>query len=195
MKAKYLWLVALLTLLLSLPSFALAQDNGARSSGVVKPGEKNSEVVNPAPPAQRHYYRLNFVLRESDEGKTLNQREFTMNVSADPDGGHDHTSWSLRAGTKIPVNNAKDTTNYIDVGVNIDIWAKDSDSGALQLEVTSAISSVAPETANSGSPTVRDLKVRGAVLAPLGKPTLVFTSEDPASQHQFELQVTPTRAK
>ncbi len=192
MKAKLLCFVALLAVLVTLPGFVLAQESS--SSEVVKAGEKNAAVVNVAQPAQRHYYRLNYVLRESDDGKTLNQREFTMNVSADPVEGREHTSWNLRTGTKFPVNTGKEL-NYIDVGVNIDTWARESESGALQLEVTTAISSVAAETANSGSPTIREVKVHSAVLAPIGKPTVVFTSDDPASRHQFELQVTPTRER
>jgi len=64
----------------------------------------------------------------------------------------------------------------------------------LQLEVTAEISSVATEAASNAAPPIRQLKVKGAVFAPLGKQTLVFTAEDPASRHQFELQVTPVRA-
>jgi len=196
MKAKFVCLVALLAFV-TLPCLAFAQEKGEPGAGaeVVKPGEKNPAVFN-VTTAQPRYYRLDFVLRETEEGKTLNQRAFTINVRSEPADTHGYSNWwTLRAGNRIPVPDGKGTFNYIDVGVDIDIGAKESDSGALQLEVTSNISSIAADAEKGSAAPIRQMKVRAAVLAPIGKPTVVFTTDDPASRHQFELQVTPTREK
>jgi hypothetical protein len=47
----------------------------------------------------------------------------------------------------------------------------------------------------SNAPAVRQVKVRSAVVAPVGKPILVFTADDASSRHRFELEVTPQLVK
>ena len=37
---------------------------------------------------------------------------------------------------------------------------------------------------------LRQMRVEEAVLIPVGRPTVVFSGEDPASRHQFQLEVT-----
>jgi hypothetical protein len=140
-------------------------------------------------PTPKHYYKLNFVLRETDEGKVLNQRTFSMDVLSDS-----REWWNMRSGTRVPFSGSKDVS-YIDVGVNLDVRAEEAPDG-LQMQITSEISSVASETGvGVAAPAVRQLKTRSAVLAPVGKPSVVFTADDAASKHRFELEVTPTRAK
>lgn len=139
--------------------------------------------------APKRYYKLDFVLRETDDGKPVNQRTFAMNIAADKPEGEKPTWWNLRSGTRVPLVDGKGGINWVEVGVNLDLRAFDQPNG-LQLEITSEISSAATETGNTAPP-IRQVKVRSAVLAPVGKPTTVFTADDPASKHQFELQVTP----
>jgi hypothetical protein len=145
-------------------------------------------------PAPKHYYKLNFVLRETDEGKVLNQRTFTLNVSAEPPhvGGVPPEWWNMRSGTRVPISGSKDV-NYLDVGVNLDVRAEEVPEG-LQMQITSEISSLGTENgAGASAPAIRQVKARSAVQAPIGKPTVVFTADDPASKHRFELEVTPGR--
>ena len=140
--------------------------------------------------APKRYYKLDFVLRETDEGKSVNQRTFTMNVAADKPEAEKPTWWNLRSGTRVPVVDGKGAINWVEVGVNLDMKAFDQ-PGGLQLEIISEISSAAATETGNTAPPIRQVKVRSAVLAPIGKPTTVFTADDPASKHQFELQVTP----
>jgi len=152
------------------------------------PADTKTPAVLLQPPA-KHYYKLLFVLRETDEGKVLNQRTFNLDVSSDP-----REWWHLRSGTRVPFSGSKDVT-YIDVGVNLDVRAEEGPE-ALQMQVTSEISSVAGETGGgTTAPALRQLKVTGAVLAPIGKPTTVFTADDAASKHRFQLEVTPTEVR
>jgi hypothetical protein len=171
--------------------FAVASQavSSQQSSG----GSNAAAVPQPAP---KHYYKLLFVLRESDEGNVLNQRTFGMDISAEPP----HTGaapdwWNMRSGTRFPINGPKETLSYVDVGVNLDVRAEEA-ADALQMQITSEISSVGSDSSNNSSPqAIRQLKVKSAVLAPVGKSTVVFTADDASSQHRFELEVTPTRAK
>lgn len=187
------FLLAIFAAVLIAPLHAVPQQNNERSShdSVQAPGDASPSVLHPMPAEARHFYRLDFVLREMEQGKLINQRAFTMNVSADPAGGRERTWWNLRAGTRFPVRNPNET-NYVDVGVNLDITAKDAED-ALQLELTAEISSLATDSGTNAPPSIRQIKVKGAVFAPLGKPTVVFTTEDPGSKHEFQLQVTPVR--
>jgi hypothetical protein len=166
-------LTAVASILLICASSASAQD---------KPATAPAASATP-----KHYYRLNYVLKESDEGKVINQRSFVMSASTEG------TSWrSMRAGTRLPLGgaNPKDV-NYIDVGVNIDTRIQDSGEG-LAMDVTTDISSAGTENNSGAPPVIRQVKVRSEALVPVGKPTTLFTADDPASRHRFELEVTAT---
>jgi hypothetical protein len=177
---------ATMAIVLAAPRLAISQETPAQQVA----GAKISQVATPAP---KHYYKLNFVLRETDDGKVLNQRSFTMNIAADAPQAEKPAWWNLRSGTRVPVYDPKGAMTYVDVGVNLDVRAFDGADG-LQLEVTSEISSVGTESGNTAPP-IRQVKVRSAVMAAAGKPTVVFIADDPASQHRFELEVTLAREK
>lgn len=149
------------------------------------------ENVAPKPvaatPPPKHFYRLSYVLKESDEGKIINQRSFVMSASTEG------TSWrSLRAGSRLPLAgaNPKDV-NYIDVGVNIDTRVQDAGDG-LAMDVTTDITSAGSESNSASPPVLRQVKVRSEALVAIGKPTTLFSADDPASRHRFELEVTAT---
>jgi hypothetical protein len=123
-------------------------------------------------------------LKESDEGKVVNQRNFLLTAST----GERYSS-RMRAGSRFPVRDA-DKTNYLDVGVNVDTRLEDGPEG-LEMEVTAEISSAGTEVSTSGAaPVIRQVRTNAqAVVAP-NKPTMLFTIDDPASHHRFELEVT-----
>jgi hypothetical protein len=172
-------------------SLAAASISALSQQSDTKP-DNNSAA---APQLPKHYYRLNFVLREMDEGKLLNQRAFTQSIAVLPvhTGGPSPDWWNVRSGTRVPVSGAKDV-NYLDVGVNLDVRAEEL-GDALQMLVTTEISSVGSETTvGTTAPAIRQVKARSALQAAVGKPTLVFAADDSA-RHRFELEVTPTRER
>ena len=179
---------AALAVLLAAPQLAISQETPAKE--VADVNAKVSQLTTPVP---KHYYKLSFVLRETDEGKVINQRSFTMNIAADAPQTEKPMWWNLRSGTRVPVADTKGGTTYVDVGVNLDMRAFDVADG-LQLEVTSEISSAGTASVNTAPP-IRQVKVRSAIMAAVGKPTVIFAADDPASQHRFELEVTPLREK
>jgi hypothetical protein len=149
--------------------------------------QENAPAKPAASNAPRHFYRLSYVLKESDEGKIVNQRSFVMSASTEG------TSWrSLRAGSRLPLAGAspKDVS-YIEIGVNIDTRVQDAGDG-LAMDVTTDISSAGSENNGGAPPVIRQVKVRSEALVPVGKPTMLFSADDPAGRHRFELEVTAT---
>ncbi len=143
---------------------------------------------HPANPP-RHFYRLTYVLKESDESKVVNQRTFALTGSTG-----DRYSSRMRAGSRFPVRDA-DKTNYIDVGVNIDNRLEEVPEG-LAMDVTAEISSAGTEAATSGgAPVIRQLRTNAEAVATPNKPIILFTIDDPASHHRFELEVTAVPQK
>jgi hypothetical protein len=134
------------------------------------------------------YYRLDFVVRESDQAKVLSQRTYSLGVAA-AGVAEGRDWWSLRAGTKVPAG-----SNYVDVGFNIDVRPEDA-GGALQLRLKADLSSLSPEVGNVNMPPIRQMRVEEAVLVPINKPTVVFSAEDPSSKHQFQIEVTAVPQK
>jgi hypothetical protein len=155
-------------------------------------GQQNESPQSATEPAKRpapaHYYKLDFVVRESDQGKVLSQRSYSLGVAA---AGLTESRdwWSLRAGTKVPAG-----SNYVDVGFNVDVRAEDL-GGALQLRLKADLSSLAPDAGNVNLPPIRQMRVEEAVLVPINKPSIVFNAEDPSSKHQFQIEVTAVPQK
>jgi hypothetical protein len=153
-------------------------------------------IPPPASPAVKHYYRLNYVLKEWDDGKVINQRAYTLPTTARADTLTISTTagdeWTrLRAGTRLPVPKGNEVS-YIDVGVNIDNRLREA-GDMLSLELTADITSAAPETGNATvAPALRQVRATTQSLITAGKPAIVFTADDPASHHRFELEVTAT---
>jgi len=147
-----------------------------------------------APETPKHCYALNYVLKELDGTKVINQRSFALETFAlspptainAPGGGE----WTrLRVGNRLPIGTGKDV-NYVDVGINIDTRLRET-GNTLALEVAAEISSVAAETGGvMAPPTVRQMKANLSSNITPGKPSVIFAADDPSSQHRFELQVT-----
>ncbi len=137
----------------------------------------------------KHHYRLNFVLKETAEGNVINQRSFSLGIGASAVRSSDRAS--LRAGTRIPLNLGEKEVQWVDIGTDIDVYNAVENPEGLQMEVNAEISSPATEAAaGNGATAFRQVKARCVVLAHLAKSTQVFTADDPASKHRFELDVT-----
>jgi hypothetical protein len=142
----------------------------------------------------KHHYKLNFLLKETNEGSVVNQRSFSLGIGAS--GVRDSDRFSLRAGTRIPVSTGEKGVEYIDMGTNIDVYNALENPAGLQMEISAEISSPATEPPpSSGATAIRQVRSRCAVLAHVDKSTLVFTADDPASKHRFELDVIATQSE
>jgi hypothetical protein len=55
--------------------------------------------------------------------------------------------------------------------------------------VAAEVSSAA-ETPDAPAPVIRQVKWNSPVIVPLGKPTVIFSSDDPSSKRQMQLELT-----
>lgn len=165
MKTKT-WLLP--TLLLAFAGAALAQTEPAR------------------------FYKLDYVVKEVEGGKTVNSRAFsTMLAPQTP--GRDTPSASIRAGGRVPVTSSGGT-QFFDLGVNIDSRDLRDLQGDLSVSINADISTIGQE--NSASiPVVRQNRWSGAVMVTPKKPTVVFASDDITSKRQLQLELTVTPIK
>jgi len=133
---------------------------------------------------QPKYFHLDFVVKELDGGKVINVRHYSTTTMAG-----DYTC-TIRSGNKVPVQSGSATgLTYIDVGVNIDGRDPKEIEGSLALSVTAEISVAAT---SSSPPLIRQTKWSSNVIVPIGKPTVIFSSDDVATKGQMQLELTAT---
>lgn len=145
-------------------------------------------------PSVWHYYKLNFVLKEMDQGKVVNQRAFTLSATLNPPkASYDRSS--VRAGTRMLMPGGEKGMEYVDIGTNIDAYKISEVDNGVNMFVSAEISSLPSDTTPSTPAALRQVRATASVVATLGKSTLVFSADDPASKHRFELDVTPVRER
>jgi hypothetical protein len=185
-----------LLLALSVGDKAFAQD-AAKPREAPKPQE---EARLPAPPI--HYYRLDFVIQELDaNSKPVNSRSYSTTVTTD----RNDSNVNLRTGSKVPiVTGGKPVASgiekpemqlqYMDVGVRIGVRSAHEFGGQLALHVDAQVSSLAeiPTTPGNTDPVVRQNSWDAPVLIPIGKATVLFSSDALESKGGMQLVVTET---
>ena len=142
-------------------------------------------------------YRLDFAFNELSDGKIVNTRHYSMNLTAGE-------SNEIKIGTRVPVTSASSPGTdvvqyqYLDVGTNI--WAQLREHGdEWVLVVRSEISNLdttsdSPHFA-AAAPVVRQIKISGSTLLVVGKPILIGSMDDPNSKRQFQMEVTVTKLR
>ncbi len=142
-------------------------------------------------------YRLDFSFNEIADGKSVNTRHYSMNLT--PGGGDE-----IKIGTRVPVANGSSPNatspaqyQYMDIGTQI--WAQLRDQGdELVLLVRGEVSNLdmeAGEHASALPPVVRQIKINGDTLLVVGKPIVIGSVDDPNSKRQFQLEVMVTKLK
>ena len=134
-------------------------------------------------------YRLEFNVKEVENGKRLNARNYMM-MAQDGDFAR------IRVGNRVPYQTAEKQYQYSSVGMNIDCRPHEHENG-VALEITVDFSSVAPssETAPSYNPVFRSNRSEVQTVVGLDKPTLVTSLDDVESNRRYEIEVTATKVK
>lgn len=186
MRKAFAVLIAVLTVgLWFVPTPAQAQEGTKESQGV------------PAKVQPLQSYRLDFSFNEIADGKTVNTRHYSMNMTAG-------NSNEIKIGTKVPVAVAPASPSvptpsfqYVDIGTNI--WSQLREHGdELMLVVRGEVSNLDTdngEHAGTSNPVIRQIKISGDSLLVVGKPILIGAVDDPNSKRQFQLEVTVTKVK
>jgi hypothetical protein len=169
------------------PKPAQAQEGSKEGS----PGPAKTQPLQP--------YRLDFSFNEVADGKTLNSRHYSMNLTA---GNADE----IKIGTRVPVptgssSNSPAPTQYQYMDIGTQIWSQLREHGdELILVVRGEVSNLDVNTGtgeHSGAlpPVVRQIKINGDTLLVVGKPIVIGSVDDPNSKKQFQLEVTVTKLK
>jgi len=175
-------IVAMAVGLWFVPSLAQAQE---------VPKESNAGAAKVKAPVQP--YRLDFSFNEVLDGKNVNTRHYSMNLTAGE-------SNEIKIGTRVPAaigGNGTAQFQYMDVGTSI--WAQLREHGdELVLAVRGEVSNLDMEAGEhnvASAPVVRQIKINGDTLLVVGKPILIGSVDDPNSKRQFQLEVTVTKLR
>jgi hypothetical protein len=136
-------------------------------------------------------YKFDFVLRELQDGKPINSRNYSMTVENRGRG-------NLRTGARVPVTSTDKGLQYMDIGVNIDCGNVRAREENVSFNTSIEISSFAlPEQSpTSGTPPVlRNMRAQMDASVPVGKPTLIGIIDDANSTKRYEIAVTATKLK
>ena len=136
------------------------------------------------------YFHLDFAVKDLDGGKVVSTRHYTTTTMT---GDSTPYNCTIRSGSKMPIptssGGVSQQITYVDVGVNIDCRSAREIGTSLGISVSAEISNAAP-TANQ--PVIRQTKWSSNVIVPIGKPTVIFSSDDVTSKGQMELELTAT---
>jgi hypothetical protein len=181
-KKQIVWLTAVAIIFMWGAPFwgvrALAQDASVKTTS-----DESSKPISA--------FRLDFTLTESEDGRKINSRHYSMNLVP----GYTPAN-EIKIGSRVPVEGKQGEMQYIDVGTSI--WSRMTERGdGVQLEVRAEISNFAnPEQeTRSSMPLLRQLRINASTVAVPGKPTVVGIVDDPNSKRQFELEVTVTKIR
>ncbi len=188
-----------ITLVFCLLFFTLSFENRtfAQDTGNTQPVPKAQDTAKP--PAQPvHYYHIDFLVEElGSDGKPTNSRTYSTTICTET-----HSTVSLRTGSKIPIatgsfeasSKASTQFQYIDIGVNFDVHNAHEVNQQLAFVLTADLSSVASyaDLAAVHEPIIRQNAWQASVLIPVGKPTVVFKSDNLDSKGSTQVLVTAT---
>jgi hypothetical protein len=147
-----------------------------------------------------HYFQLTFrVLDISSSGKIVDAKSYKEILASGPKSAN--TS-SIRSSDRVPVitggtaqSIASSLVNtqyqYIDVGTNIDANLAAVVNDSLRLHVTARVSSMSTAAPGSAKiPIIRQTSWDSNVTVPIGKPTVIFSSDNSADKGRTELELT-----
>ncbi len=135
------------------------------------------------------FFKLDFAVKELDAGKVITSHAYSVRAATGQSGVA-----LIRTGSKVPsMVSPSGQFTYLEVGINFDIRHFKETDGDVSLELVADISSIAEDlTALAKNPIIRQNKWNSVVSAKVGKPTLIFTSDDVSSKRQMTVEMTAT---
>ncbi|MGC2694191.1 MAG: hypothetical protein WA738_00215 [Candidatus Angelobacter sp.] len=139
-------------------------------------------------------YKLAFTIYELQDGKRINQRDYSLMLQADNRGAN-----TLKIGTKVPIDAGNGGVTYADVGFDLESSAIETVNNKLAVSISItltnfAIPEVNTDPRNAGSrPVLRGVTQRvRTVLAP-GKPQVITSMDDVNSNKRLQVEMTATK--
>ena len=188
------------TLLVAVLSFMIAACGCARTASAQEESKEPSTSKTAKAEDSVDAYRLDVSFNELEDGKKLNTRHYSINLT----GGRPE---DIKIGSRVPVVSATCSSSsasspsgeqyqYLDLGTHLSAQLI---SHGNELHVSGDISSLdtsaGTETSARLSPVIRQIRIEGSTALALGKPIIIGSADDPNSRRQFELEVTVARLK
>jgi hypothetical protein len=141
-------------------------------------------------------YKVAMSIYELQDGKRINQRDYSLLVVAD-----DHSGNRLKIGTKTPLSVDSDKITYADVGFEMECSLVEASNNRVVLRFDLNISSFAipeqntdPRTAGL-RPVLRGVTQRFRAALTPGKPQIVTSVDDVNSNKRMQVEVTATKVE
>jgi hypothetical protein len=134
------------------------------------------------------------------DGKAVSSHSYSTIVVANTE----HASQSqIRSDDKVPIAVNASSGNieyqYQNVGTDIDTYGAKLSGDRLTVNLTVNLNEIAKRDViaekSITAPVVRQLRWQSDVIVTMGKPTIVFTSDDPSGTGKTELELTATEIK
>jgi hypothetical protein len=159
-----------------------------------------SNPDNPSPQTGPYLKLVYRTLQIGADSKVTSSHSYSTIVVANT--GHASPS-QIRSNDRVPIAVSSSSGNtefqYQDVGTDIDTSGAKLNGNQLTVNLTVALSEVAKNDVATGktipTPVFRALKWQSDVIATIGKPTIVFTSDNPSDTGKTELELTVTEIK
>jgi hypothetical protein len=147
--------------------------------------QKPAEAAKPAAPAEQvRFYRLTLIVQEVDSNnKPINSRSYVTTISTDK-----NFRGSIRTGSKVAIpTGTTGVFTYIDMGINFDIRDAREFSHQLALQVKAEIMSNTPNQNSTSAPIIRNNQWEGPVIVPIGKPSVIFSSDSLENKNAMQV--------
>ncbi|HEX4230676.1 MAG TPA: hypothetical protein VHZ07_18515 [Bryobacteraceae bacterium] len=136
------------------------------------------------------FYRLDFLVKELEAGKTINSRSYFMTVATGP-----KQESQIRTGSRVPFQSSPGNWQQLNVGTSFDCIRIQETPLGLSIFVSASVESLLEQPSSAGEsqhPIIRENSWHSTVVLPLKKPTVIFSSDDPASKRQMQVELTAT---
>jgi hypothetical protein len=144
-------------------------------------------------------YRLEFVVREREGNRQVNSRNYSLSASATG------REWArIRVGSLVPTGEFQSEggakgPQYQNSGISIDCRLEERETDVLLNVIFESSAVVGQEklAQERGGlpPIIRQVRFEGAALVSPGKPTVIATLDDVATDRRYEIEVTVTKVK
>lgn len=166
-----------------------AAKKGQEPSAKKEPREVAKQAALPT-------YRLAFSIYELQEGKKINQRDYSLLAQADDRGGN-----KLKVGTRVPIDVGSGNVTYADVGFDMECLAAETVNNKLAVRVDMTLTNFAipeqntdPRTAGS-RPVLRGVTQRVRTILTPGKPQVISSMDDVNSNKRMQVELTATKVE
>lgn len=162
--------------------------------------EKPGKAIEPKSSSKGEvkYFRLDFIMKELDGSNVVNSRAYSISIAADPNGDPNFTR-SIQTGISLPVQPNVGQMSYVNIGTNIGCRHVHMAGSELAMivaaDTTSLLLSGPPQDISTGVqhvPASDQNRWSSDVVLPIGKTTVLFSSDDVASKRTMQLSVTAT---